>query len=187
MRALCLLLAIAFAAPCEAQQVFKCTRPDGTLEFSQQPCGAQAEELTIRAHEPNAADRLQAGARLRPSAVSLDGDFRLCVERERRAVAGINSSIGANQRRIAQLEYRARFANNNLAGATYEAGLRQEIASLHEANATLRATAEESFARGEERCRNEREQRAQALAEAEEVDRERSASLTRKPAEPPVD
>lgn len=174
MKRLALVLLAIAPALIWAQDVYKCRGVDGALTFSQQPCGDTAETVTIKAHQPSAADRAQAAARLRPTVVGLDGDYRQCVERARRAIAGSTGrSVDANNARIAQIERRIRMTNNNLAGATLEAGLRQETAALHQANAALVAAGDESFRAAEGECQRERARREEAALEAERLEAER--------------
>jgi hypothetical protein len=166
MRAALLLLA-ALSGDAFAQDVYKCRGADGALTFSQQPCGDHAETVTIKAHEPSAADRAQAAARLRMSSVGLDGEYRICVDRAQRSIGGSTGrSINANNARIRQIEGRIRMTNNNLAGATLEAGLRQEIAALHQANAALQASADEALRAAETQCQQERARREEAALSA---------------------
>lgn len=157
-----------------AQEVYKCKDASGALTFSQQPCGESAETVVIKTHQPSASDRAYASGRLRPSAVGLDGDMRVCFERAKRSVySSTGREIDNNNSRIAQLERRLRLVNNNLAGATLEAGLRQEVAALHQANATLRSTGDEMLRDAEDGCRRERDRREAAALEAEQREFER--------------
>lgn len=173
MTKIAVMLALVLPVAAGAQEVFKCKGADGSVTFSQHPCGDGAEAVQIRTYEPSAEERARAAARARPSALSLDGDLRICLDRAQRVAAPVFRQIEANWARIRQLEHRSRQAANNLAGATWEAGLRQEIASLHQANATLQTSADEQVRQAENACYQERERQARALEEAERREAER--------------
>lgn len=161
MHRIALLATLAMAAPVAAQTVYKCTDANGNPVFSQTPCSPQAEELHLRVIEPTAADRAAAADRLsRPSSVGLDGDERVCMERAHRlAYDGPNRQLRTYRQRLAHLERRTRYTNNNLAGATLEAALREEISGIHQAMATVQMSADQTYQAAAQRCRDERARR----------------------------
>lgn len=168
------LVAVAAAWPgvTLAQTAYRCTGPDGTPIFSQNPCADDAEEIQIKVVAPPQGELDAAGERARDLAarVTLENDEAACVRRaEDRAYRPLNSRVSQLQRRIADLEAQIARRANNLAGATWEAGMREEIASLHQAIATERSTASGLAASYRAQCaedRRRREDEARARAES---------------------
>lgn len=133
-----LLLAIPLALaslPAHAQQMYKCT-VDGRTTFSQFPCGQGAQKITVRAAAGDYAPApLAVAAPVAGAAAPASDRQALLTEMTR-------------QRRIRELEYEIRDAEddmdaeldalrarqgraaNNLAGATWLAGISQEMQAV---------------------------------------------------------
>ena len=132
-------LAVVGAAPA-APAIYKCTQGETTV-FSPQPCGADAKAVDT------------SGALRRPSQT---GD---AVEQTAAAVADSNCRRDAyrNTRGLAEdrivdmererrgLEVRARRTNNNLAGATLESGICQQIAQIQANISQERTSADAAY------------------------------------------
>ena len=134
MRHRLVLLAVMLCSHAGAQ-VYKCAE-GGTTVYSERPCGASAKAITVRpasGHAPAAApDRLAA----RPQDPSLSDRADAAVKRrllddeiwrkERRL-----SAIGAeHEERQAELREKKQRARNNLAGATWEQSISDEMKAV---------------------------------------------------------
>ena len=132
------LLAIPLALaslPARAQQMYKCT-VDGRTTFAEFPCGKSAEKITVR---PVAGDYAPA-----PLAVAAPSGAAVTPAGDRHAVLDEMT----RQRRIRELEYEIRNAendmdaeldvlrrkqgraSNNLAGATWLTSISQEMQAV---------------------------------------------------------
>lgn len=132
------LLAIPLAVsslPAHAQQMYKCT-VDGRTTFAEFPCGKSAEKITVR---PVAGDYAPA-----PLAVAAPAGRAAAPTSDRHAQ--LDEMV--RQRRIRELEYEIRDAENDmdaelgalkgkkryagygLAGATWEASISQEMQAV---------------------------------------------------------
>lgn len=135
------LLALCASGVAAAQSVYKCETPAGTV-YSGQPCAAagspQMQELDLPATAPVVGDGMTRAERemLDDYQDGLRRDHRQAAERRcvnsRMAAAkdATAARIDGYQARIASLRRNLRRANNNLAGATWGNGLRQQIAAL---------------------------------------------------------
>lgn len=122
------LLAIVpamLAAPAGAQ-IYKCKGDRGVTVFSEHPCGDDATEVTV---EDN-----NAGISVAP-----EGDFSKVrsdiAKRElERKIRDKKNQIErlelARERELAVLRDRKRYANNNLAGATWEESISTEMTAV---------------------------------------------------------
>ena len=171
MKFLAVLYLLVLPGALAAQTIYKCAGAHGVQVFSQVPCGVEAEEVQLRVAEPTEADRTAAAQRLaRPGVVALDGDERVCLDRAHRTAHDSPSrQLRAYRQRLAALERRARYTNNNLAGATLEAGLREEIAGIHQAMATIQMSAEQAYQAGAQRCRDQRARRERQSKDADDA------------------
>lgn len=179
-----ILLVLPMAAP--SPQVYKCTDNAGTVVYSQRPCAddpAKVETVdTSRALRTGSGGSVaEQGEFADLNAVRRDCDGRL---------NGISARYDSQRRRTAAeieaLERQAAQANNNLAGATYDAGIRQQIAglltergALQQAEATERTAAREQcdseIKATEARITAARAQRQAAAEATAEAARERQA------------
>jgi hypothetical protein len=150
-----LLILIAATGVAHAQTVYKCTDADGSPVFSQNPCGNDAQVIEVKTVAPPEDQLLAAGeeAQARSTIRALDLQENECVRRaERAAHSASGRRVYQYQKRIAALEARIARAANNFAGATWEAGMREEIAGLHQSIATERAGADAVVASAITRC-----------------------------------
>lgn len=151
-----------------AAQVFKCKGPSGEVVYSQNACGAGAEEVRVRASRPatrSAGETANRDAVFRSTDIS-DASIaeRNCVNSARSGIVGpVDARIANYQRQIAQLNRQVAQASNNLAGATYESGLRGQISSLQQSITTERMAAESNMSAARQRCGDERRSREAAI------------------------
>jgi hypothetical protein len=154
------------------QTMYKCKGADGTYAFTQQPCADNAEaiELKVVAPPPEAIESANREFQVRAGLTSLQYEERNCIDRARRSVYdSVDRRISGHRQRIRRLEAELQTANNNLAGATFGAGIREQIAGLHQAIATEQSSADSMFTAAEQRCvdarlRKEEEARTAAAA-----------------------
>lgn len=129
--------------------VNKCTGPDGRVTFQELPCQGAGEKLNVRpatgsavASPATVASGFENSAGERPT-TELErlkqSNIKSENERKRREIEGFtlpNAYANLEKHQVAcEREYRAlqsdkRYAKNNLAGATWEQSLSQEMAAL---------------------------------------------------------
>lgn len=141
------VLALTLTSGLAQAQVYKCARPGGGTEYSQSPCGANAEEIKVRAAPVASPDD---GSDRNRQAIAQSNALSSAVIAERNCVARAEADIlGPSGRRVA--EYRQHIdalnaqladAGSNLAGATSQAGIRAQISGLHQSMATERSSAD---------------------------------------------
>jgi hypothetical protein len=110
--------------------VYKCER-NGKTEYSQSPCGQDAQRIELKVQEPSAGDAQKIKDELQKSREKAQSDFdksqlAIGVSARRARIATLQNSMEIELDRLRQT---MAHANNNLAGATY----RQSIASEMEA------------------------------------------------------
>ncbi|MBK8068771.1 MAG: DUF4124 domain-containing protein [Rhodanobacteraceae bacterium] len=145
-----------------ASQVYKCKDVNGTVVFSQRPCAddpAQVETV-------DTSRSLKTGT---GGSVEEQSEFAAMNEIRRKCAArldGISGRYAAQRasiaRQIAALEASIERTNNNLAGATAESGLRQQIGSLSVERGSLAAAEASEMQSARQQCRDEREGRGRA-------------------------
>ncbi len=159
--------ALSLCSPATAQ-VYKCKGASGEAVYSQRPCGPQAQELTVRATK---AASVSAGEAANRSTVFRSTDLsdasiaeRNCVASSRSSIySPVDSRISGYQRQIAELNAAASLAKNNLAGATYESGIRTQLAALQQSISSERQAADASMSQARQRCADERRDKQAAI------------------------
>lgn len=139
-----------------AGEIYKCKQGDTTV-FSPTPCGKSAEKV-----DTSRALRTGSGGE------SALRDISLSVADQNCRNAAYADTIGASTGRIGgltrekdDLTARTRRAKNNLAGATYEAGLRQQIAGIEASIQQERNAAQSAYRDALKAC-DEQKKSAQA-------------------------
>lgn len=151
------VLVLTLASGLAQAQVYKCTRPDGTTEYSQLSCGASAKEVEIRAAPTSSPED---GSDRNRQAIAQSNALSSAVIAERNCVGRAEADIlGPSNRRAA--EYRQQInalnaqlagAGSNLAGATSQAGIRSQISGLQQSMATDRASADAQVIAARQNC-----------------------------------
>ena len=124
-------LAISFAHA----EIFKCVEGGKTV-FSQQPCGNGSVTVKPRFVEvsPEAVEERKAATKqIQGSSSGIDREHRM-MEIDRQLLDLDNEESQIQQARIAELkklELTGRFANNNLAGATWQQSLAMEMQAVN--------------------------------------------------------
>lgn len=164
-----LLLAALLSGPAFGQKVYKCTDERGTTVFSQRPCSADPSKVST----VDTSSALKTGT---GGSVAEQGEFAAMNEVDRRCRVRLDNIAGtyAGRRQrianeIAALEARARRANNNLAGATLESGIRQQIAGLAGERGTLASAEAQEMQAAREECRIQKEAEQTRIDEAREA------------------
>ena len=127
-------LASAMTGPAGATEVYRC-EIDGVMSFSQQPCAENAQRLEVNYIRPSAADIARQEERSRRT---VETNREMAQERQIREIGyDIESAAGTirtlqRQRdiEVAQLRRKKDSANNNLAGATWENSITQEMEAV---------------------------------------------------------
>lgn len=164
-----ILALVTCAATHASQAIYRCEGANGEVAFVATPCDAKAEPVRLRGQaapsQPSTAGAtdLEPAQSPRPTMsgeqrMAEEGNIRIREERcfiaaGERAWAGVNDSVAGRRASIARLERETLRARNNLAGATWEAGLREQIAAETSAIATEEANARRVQADLEEQCR----------------------------------
>lgn len=164
-----LLLAVSVA---QGQAMYKCKTASGRTIYQQQPCAGSATEVERREIKADPAGDAQAG--VSAQAAMMRGVAMTDIDYETSACMGSASRrvFGPMERRVANLEgekqallRQTQQANNNLAGASWESGLRSQIAGLDSAIATERAMADATFSRERSLCQEQGEARKREAQE----------------------
>lgn len=157
------------AAPSAQAQVYKCTGAKGETVYAQQPCGAGAKEVTVRASR--AATRTPGEAATQ-SAVFRSTDLsdasiaeRNCMNAARSNIQGpIDRRIETYQRQVAALNQQlGRTDEDALAAATRDAGVRAQIASLEQSISAERRSADSTLTSAQQRCAEQRRDREASI------------------------
>lgn len=157
------VLLLAITSPSSAYgtppSVYKCAGANGTVVFSQMPCGKDAKQVdTSRALRTGTAPNVQ-GVSDYAALARIDSDCRLAgdqiAQRYASEMAGVN-------RQIAVLSNSMRYSNNNLAGATRDSGLQTEIASLNDRKSSIQRLERDDQADLRQRCTHRREEERKA-------------------------
>ncbi len=117
-----------------AQQMHKCKNAQGITAFQQMPCSPAGggETVEMRQIKTTGAGGNQNSARLQYLAKKAGRDRRLLeIDREIRELedqtVGYRNSMDSE---LARLRNKKRFANNNLAGATWEQSISEEMIAV---------------------------------------------------------
>ncbi|WP_448130692.1 DUF4124 domain-containing protein [Stenotrophomonas rhizophila] len=167
------LLAVGLASAPAAGQVYKCKGPGGETVYAQNPCGGSAEQVKLRSNRPATRSDAELANR---EAVFRSTDMTDIAIAERNCLSSANSSIfgpvnsraAGYQRQITALHGEAATAKNNLAGATFQAGIRSQIAALQSTVSAERQGADSAMAISRQRCADERRSKEAAVKSAYE-------------------
>ncbi len=116
-RSLLLLTYLVSGAAVAGTTVYKCTKPDGSVVFTETSCGNNAKEVdTSSALRTGTSPNVQ-GVSDRAAMAEIDSD---CAARDR-------NIRDASDRDLNVLQHDMRRSANNLAGATRDTGIRSQI------------------------------------------------------------
>jgi len=151
-------------------KVYKCSGPDGAVVFAAQPCGANAAEVHIDAGK--GLRDSSSGTALRDLGDGVE-DSRCRQDADNLRSREGSGNIEELERRRDSLRNSLQYANNNMAGATWESGVRKEIGDLETAIGQERTRLSLTQAQGEGAYR----------AAIAECDRKRESTAQRRRAE----
>lgn len=108
--------------------IYKCTGSNGVVTFSQMPCGHDAKKIQVETAEPTAA----AAAQSRKDIDSMNKTVaESAYQRQLQAKRNrIQELIDERDRKLSALRYKKQYANNNLAGATWEKSISDEMQAV---------------------------------------------------------
>jgi uncharacterized small protein (DUF1192 family) len=131
--------AAALTTPAAQAQIYKCTVAGKTV-FSDQPCDADAKPLDVRPASGRGADQRLSSDGTPINASSNPQELLSRMERDRRIRdleheirarrSRISDEQSAMDREIAALRQQKTRANNNLAGATWEKSISEEMSAV---------------------------------------------------------
>ncbi|MCW8830990.1 MAG: DUF4124 domain-containing protein [Gammaproteobacteria bacterium] len=129
MALLCLFTGSAVA------EIYKC-QLDGQTVFSQTPCAEDAEKYQvdyIKANEENAAELAERNARAREDLenTSVELEIRGIGLKIKKEQAYISTLQGQRDSELRALRNKKRYASNNLAGATWEQSISDEMNAIN--------------------------------------------------------
>lgn len=168
-----LLICLLFvASPAIGQTVFKCTDAKGATVYSQKPCSADpkaVQEVRVRTHQPTVdpqSQRYLEEMNTVAEKAEIPRAESYCLQAANdRIYPGMRRRVAQIDRDIAQLEYKLSLANNNLAGATYATGIRQQIATLQGNRTTEFSNAETLMGNARTQCGAQRAAAERAFQE----------------------
>lgn len=134
MRYLVFML-VAISAPAAHAEIYKCVSGGKTV-FSQQPCAPDASTVTPKYVQPSAesvAQRKEATEKLSASSKNIDREHRIMeIDLEMQRLDE-SEQVTQNNRllELRRLEEQGRYANNNLAGATWEQSLAMKMQAVN--------------------------------------------------------
>ncbi len=134
MRTIILIASAIIAAPLAQAEIYKC-KVNGQTVFSQMPCGEHAVEVKPKVLQPSAAamaEQQAVNASVQAAASSMERSRRM--GQIERSIAELDARIAQMEvdrdRTISSLRFSRNYANNNLAGATWQQSLAAEMEAV---------------------------------------------------------
>jgi hypothetical protein len=124
-------------------EIYKCEGPDGRLQFSDKPCeGAPSEEVQVDYIEPTAEQRaMTQRTHQAQDRMIEEAEHQRAVKAVRARISRLQDERGAE---LAALRHKKRYAANNLAGATWENSISEEMKAVAQRyNADIQAARDE--------------------------------------------
>lgn len=129
--------------------VYKCTDDKGRAVFSQSPCGVDAAEIELENSQGNSAPTPDGSKFVQQTNQTIESNQ---IKREiRKLESDIESYQRGMEGEIASLRYRSKYANNNLAGATWQQSLAKEMEAVTQKYQSKIQVAQSKIARLEQR------------------------------------
>lgn len=163
-------IAAMLLLPCAAAtaQVYKCKGTNGETVYSQNPCAKDSkphEVRTGRAATPTSGEAANKQAVFKSTDISDAGIAeRNCLTSARsRIYSPSDQRIAGYERQVQALNRDAALARNNLAGATYDAGIRNQIAGLQQSITAERVSADSQMASATQQCAETKRKQVEAI------------------------
>lgn len=175
MKRILLLAMIVAAIPHAGAQVYKCKGPAGETVYTETPCTPSAEPMRLRSTRASTITEGESANREAVFRSTETNDARIAETQCNAAAAESiqrpsDQRIAGYERQIRLLNAQAAQANNNLAGATYHAGLQTQISGLQQSIATERSSANSQMTAARTRCASARTAREEAIKQKYEAD-----------------
>ncbi|WP_353085458.1 DUF4124 domain-containing protein [Stenotrophomonas sp.] len=164
---------IAIAAmlllPCAATaQVYKCKGSSGETVYSQNPCARDSKPHDVRAGRAATATPAEAANRqsvFKSTDISDAGIAeRNCLVSARKRIYGPSDQrIAGYERQVQNLNREASLARNNLAGATYDAGIRNQLSGLQQSITAERVSADSQMSTATQQCAETKRKQVEAI------------------------
>lgn len=142
-KAMMLFAVVALATGPVSAQVYKCTGPNGTTIFADAPCAVGAKPIVVRPAAgagsgvedvPAEEGGTKTSAEENRSRLSERADLavrrRILSNDIDRKEAEIKSKTREMEEKLEALRQKKRFARNNLAGATWEQSISEEMSAV---------------------------------------------------------
>lgn len=171
---LALVVLLAAPWPHATAAVYKCKNEQGATVYSEKPCGKDAAEVKVRNFEPtvDSSGNFKAMQSNNEKA-GIARDEEWCVRNANdRIYLPLKSRIASINAEIAKLENATLYATNDVAGATFAGGLRQQVAGLIQSRSTELAAADSQMSAERSRCAQERNRRDDEFRRREEAEQQ---------------
>ncbi len=110
--------------------IYKCKDARGQVTFSQMPCAPDAKKIIVETPEPTAEDREQANATMEQNNAMVEAQQG--TRRINSAKNQVDELIAERDAKLQQLRIKKLYAANNLAGATWEKSISEEMRAVTE-------------------------------------------------------
>ncbi len=110
--------------------IYKCKDARGQVTFSQMPCAPDAQKIIVKTPEPTAEDREQANATMEKNNAMVEAQQE--ARRINAAKNRVDELIAERDAKLQQLRIKKLYAANNLAGATWEKSISEEMRAVTE-------------------------------------------------------
>lgn len=161
--AVVLLAGMAAISPATGQTIYKCKSATGSNIYSQEPCGKHGDKVTlapVRKLSPMQQSRVDAQNTKyaeQDKAQQLNRRQEQCVRNMTSGqLSGSDERIYRYRKQIRGLQATVRRASNNLAGATWESGLREQISGLNQSISSEQATQAHALSNARSVCNTQR-------------------------------
>ncbi len=177
-----IILAV-IANPSAAQKIYKCITPQATV-YSQLPCSSSGDQTELVIKQAPPPQRTEAEI-ANMEAIQRNANVASAAYREQLCRRGAsdnawrpaNAAIARHEAQIRTHEAEIARARNNLAGATFQAGIREQISTLNQLITTERGNALARESEGQARCAEQR-------AETERQAQQKSSTAPTTPPDP---
>ena len=155
-----------FCGPAVAQVAYKCTSPDGSIVFSQYPCGKNAQKIDVSGAQRHGTPSDAVGEIANSVAIQ---DIDISCRHRIDSIRGeFDYQIRPLRRRIRELRSSMNYSADNLAGATRDTGIQTQMSGLDARIAALESSRDSQVASTRADCETQKraELSRQAAAKA---------------------
>lgn len=163
-------IAAMMLLPCAAAtaQVYKCKGSNGETVYAQNPCANDSKPHDVRSGKAATVTPGEAANRqtvFKSTDISDAGIAeRNCLNAARSRIYGPSEQrIAGYERQMQALNREAALARNNLAGATYQAGIRSQVAGLQQSATSERVSADSQMTSASQQCAETKRRQVDAI------------------------